>query len=50
VRDEDLVPRARVAAQRIIDDDPDLTRPEHTGLRTALEQRFADRAAFFEVG
>jgi ATP-dependent DNA helicase RecG len=50
VRDEDLVPRARNAAQRIIEDDPDLVMPEHAGLRTALEQRFADRAALFEVG
>jgi ATP-dependent DNA helicase RecG len=50
VRDEDLVPRARNAAQRIIEADPDLVMPDHAGLRTALEQRFADRAALFEVG
>jgi ATP-dependent DNA helicase RecG len=50
LRDDDLVHRARDAAQRIIDEDPDLQRPEHAGLRSALEQRFAERAALYEVG
>jgi ATP-dependent DNA helicase RecG len=50
IRDEDLVARARDAAQRIIDADPLLERPEHAGLRDELEQRFADRAALYDVG
>ncbi|HSJ06852.1 MAG TPA: hypothetical protein VK936_09120, partial [Longimicrobiales bacterium] len=50
IRDEDLVARARDAAQHIIDADPDLARPEHAGLRAAIEERFAERAALYEVG
>jgi ATP-dependent DNA helicase RecG len=50
LRDDDLVNQARDAAQRIVDADPDLARPEHAGLRAALEQRFAERAALYEVG
>jgi ATP-dependent DNA helicase RecG len=50
LRDDDLVHRARDTAQRIVDADPDLTHPEHVGLRSALEDRFAERAALYEVG
>jgi ATP-dependent DNA helicase RecG len=50
IRDEDLVTRARAAAQAIIDADPLLEQPGHAGLRLALEQRFADRAKLYEVG
>jgi ATP-dependent DNA helicase RecG len=50
IRDDDLVARARDAAQHIVGADPDLTRPEHAGLRTAIEERFAERAALYEVG
>jgi ATP-dependent DNA helicase RecG len=47
---EDLVPRAREAAQRIVESDPELKKPDHEGLRLALESRFADRAALYDVG
>lgn len=50
LRDEDLVPRARDAAQRIVEADPGLERPEHAGLRAALEGRFAERVAMYDVG
>jgi ATP-dependent DNA helicase RecG len=49
-RHEDLVPRARDAAQRVVELDPDLKNPEHAGLRKALEERFAERAALYDVG
>jgi ATP-dependent DNA helicase RecG len=49
-RHEELVPRAREAATRIVEADPDLQRPEHEGLRRALESRFAARAALYDVG
>jgi ATP-dependent DNA helicase RecG len=50
IRDEDLVPRVRSLAQEIIDADPTLAMDEHGGLKLALEERFADRAALYEVG
>jgi ATP-dependent DNA helicase RecG len=50
LRDEDLVARVRTLAQQIIDEDPNLEREENAGLRRALEERFADRAALYEVG
>jgi ATP-dependent DNA helicase RecG len=49
-KDEDLIARARDVAQRIVDVDPDLGLAEHEGLRKALEVRFAERGALFEVG
>jgi ATP-dependent DNA helicase RecG len=49
-RHEDLVPRARDAAQRVVELDPELQHPEHAGLRKALEERFAERAALYDVG
>ncbi|CAN5854248.1 ATP-dependent DNA helicase RecG [soil metagenome] len=50
IRDEDLVAGARSVAQRIIDEDPELAAEDNAGLRHALEERFADRAALYEVG
>jgi ATP-dependent DNA helicase RecG len=50
LRDDDLVLRARAAAQQITDADPLLGRPEHAGLRTTLDTRFASRAALYDVG
>jgi ATP-dependent DNA helicase RecG len=49
LRDDDLMFRAREAADRIIDHDPTLSRPEHAGLRAALVSRFAERAALYGV-
>jgi ATP-dependent DNA helicase RecG len=50
LRDDDLMFRARDAADRIIDADPFLARPEHALLRQTLLRRFAERAALFGVG
>ncbi|HUF49957.1 MAG TPA: ATP-dependent DNA helicase RecG [Longimicrobiales bacterium] len=50
LRDEDLLIRARDAAQRLLDNDPQLRRTEHSALKAALARRFADRAALFGVG
>jgi ATP-dependent DNA helicase RecG len=50
LRDDDLVQRARAAAHAIIADDPELQQAQHAGVRTALEHRFAERAALYEVG
>jgi ATP-dependent DNA helicase RecG len=49
-RDEDLMLRARDAALRITQGDPGLQQPEHAPLRSALEERYADRAALYDVG
>jgi len=50
LRDEDLMMRARDAAQRLIDADPELDKPEHLRLRQGLTDRYADRAALHGVG
>jgi ATP-dependent DNA helicase RecG len=50
LRDDDLVQRARATAHAIIEADPELQQVQHAGVRTALEQRFADRAALYDVG
>ena len=50
LRDEDLVPRARDAAQRVVEADPQLAAQEHAGLKAALEGRFAERVAMYDVG
>jgi ATP-dependent DNA helicase RecG len=47
---EDLSLRARDAAERLIADDPELARPEHSSLRRALLTRYADRIRLYEVG
>jgi ATP-dependent DNA helicase RecG len=50
LRDEDLMLRARDAAQRITTADPGLQLAEHAPLRLALEERYAERAALYDVG
>ena len=50
LRDEDLMFRAREAADRIIAADPGLDDRQHAGLRRVLSRRFADRAALYGVG
>ncbi|MGH7545848.1 MAG: helicase-related protein, partial [Gemmatimonadota bacterium] len=47
---EELSVRARDAAERLIADDPELARPEHSTLRRALLTRYADRIRLYEVG
>jgi ATP-dependent DNA helicase RecG len=50
LKDDDLMLRARAAADDIIAGDPQLALPDHDGLRATLTRRFADRAAMFGVG
>jgi ATP-dependent DNA helicase RecG len=50
LRDEELGDRARLAAQQLLDQDPDLTRPEHAGLRRQLGERYARSLELFRVG
>jgi ATP-dependent DNA helicase RecG len=50
LRDEELGDRARAAAQQLLDRDPDLTRPEHAGLRRLLGERYARSLELFRVG
>jgi ATP-dependent DNA helicase RecG len=50
LRDEELGDRARVAAQQLLDRDPDLTRAEHAGLRRQLGERYARSLELFRVG
>jgi ATP-dependent DNA helicase RecG len=50
LKDDDLMMLARHTADRIIEADPGLSRPEHAGLRTALTSRWSERAALYGVG
>lgn len=50
LRDEALNDRARAAAQRLLDDDPELRRADHTGIRTVLTSRYARALQLFRVG
>ena len=48
--DEELNLHARAAAERLLDADPELTRPEHQGLRQTLGERYARSLELFRVG
>ena len=50
LRDEELNLHAREAAERLLDADPELTRPEHQGLRQTLGARYARSLELFRVG
>jgi ATP-dependent DNA helicase RecG len=50
LRDEELNMHAREGAERLLADDPDLTRPEHQGLRQTLGARYARSLELFRVG
>jgi ATP-dependent DNA helicase RecG len=50
LRDEELNLHAREAAERLLTDDPELTRPEHQGLRQTLGARYARSLELFRVG
>ena len=50
LRDEELNLHARAAAERLLDADPELTRPEHQGLRQTLGARYARSLELFRVG
>jgi ATP-dependent DNA helicase RecG len=46
----ELLLEARAHAERILDEDPDLVRPEHESLRRALARRFAQSVYGAESG
>jgi ATP-dependent DNA helicase RecG len=50
LRDEELGERARDAAERILERDPDLDRPEHASLRRILGERYSRALELFRVG
>nr|MCU0626060.1 hypothetical protein [Gemmatimonadaceae bacterium] len=50
LRDEALIPVAQAVAQRLVDADPELARPEHATLRTLLGTRYARALELFRVG
>jgi ATP-dependent DNA helicase RecG len=50
LRDEALGERAREAAERLLDRDPDLDRPEHAPMRRMLGARYSRALELFRVG
>jgi ATP-dependent DNA helicase RecG len=50
LRDEALNMDAREAAEQMLADDPDLTAPQHEGLRRAMGTRYARALELFRVG
>ncbi len=50
LRDEVLNERARDVALRLLDDDADLTHPEHAGIRRVIRSRYARALELFRVG
>ncbi len=50
IRDEGLNLAARAAAERILDDDPELEKKEHAGIRGVLSARYARAIQLFRVG
>ncbi|MCC7000551.1 MAG: ATP-dependent DNA helicase RecG, partial [Gemmatimonadaceae bacterium] len=50
LRDEALNERARELAQRILERDAELTRPEHVGILAVLRARYARALELFRVG
>jgi ATP-dependent DNA helicase RecG len=50
IRDERLNIDAREAAEKILDEDPELEKKEHAGLRGVLSARYARAIQLFRVG
>jgi ATP-dependent DNA helicase RecG len=50
LRDEELAERARAAAATVLAADPALSRPEHSGMRLVLTERYARALDLFRVG
>ncbi len=50
LRDQDLLEKARDYADRIISEDPDLLKPEHSALRHKFEAYLEEKRGFFELG
>ena len=49
VRDRPLLSSARYLAQEVLEDDPELGRPEHTALREALETALKARSNWVRI-
>ncbi|MCX7806917.1 MAG: helicase-related protein, partial [Planctomycetota bacterium] len=49
-RDEVLLMQAREDAQRVIEDDPDLSKPSNAALRARVEKVFSGRLGLVDVG
>jgi ATP-dependent DNA helicase RecG len=50
IRDQELNERAREAAEKLLEKDPGLDKPEHAGLRRVLGERYARSLELFRVG
>lgn len=50
VRDEELNAKARVAAELLLERDPDLTKKENAGIRRVLSARYSRALELFRVG
>ena len=50
IRDERLNIEAREAAERLLDDDPELKKKEHAGIRGVLSARYSRALQLFRVG
>ena len=50
LRDGALLQTARDLARAVLQEDPDLSDPEHSGLRQALLDRWAGRLELFQAG
>jgi len=50
LRDEGLLSQARYDAIQLVERDPELTAPEHQGIRKALAKGYGERSKLFEVG
>lgn len=50
LRDEDLLIRAQDVARALVQEDPELSAPEHARIRELVEARYRDRIEMYEVG
>jgi ATP-dependent DNA helicase RecG len=50
LRDEELNEQARVAADEVLERDPELERPEHAGMRRVMGERYKRSLELFRVG
>jgi ATP-dependent DNA helicase RecG len=50
IRDESLSIEAREIAEKILDEDPELTKKEHAGLKGVLNARYSRALKLFSVG
>jgi ATP-dependent DNA helicase RecG len=50
LRDEELNEQARAAAERLLESDPELEKPEHAAMRRVLGERYSRSLELFRVG